>query len=411
MSKPVIFAMAIALVCSTSDARAAQPSRPEIESHHANFLLRITWDASLIKMSDHLLHVLVNSSSVRDKSVRHVLGLADGDATNERVTLMLEMLDGNTDPFEQGTAFIQLTVDLDPNLPPKAEPTLKAICGNLEAALRQICESPMVTIRERLAECKRHQRALETEMQQLMETQRALIEQSGAADLRSDATLEGLASVQEKLRSLQMQRLAHEARRTALLNELSQARKGRSELQRAGRPSGESPRNDGDAGSGDDVDSRAAGEPAIIGELRELVRIREKQMERIERLVKEATASENEIMSCREALAHARINLLQKQQELAEGAPGDRMSELNRALSEIQMEMEAAQAQITFLQDELAAAGERLRMSAQYETGVSIRLPMLVEQLSEAARQCSVLERQVASLTSPKFEIIGVNGE
>jgi chromosome segregation ATPase len=145
----------------------------------------------------------------------------------------------------------------------------------------------------------------------------------------------------------------------------------------------------------------------VIRELSEIVHIREQQLARAEQLHRQAAVSDAEILQARGELSQARIALLQKQQALADGTPGDRMSELNRALSQVQIDMEATEAQLQFLKQEVEEARERLKMAAEYETGVSLKLPMLIEQLSELSRSCADLERGVSSMGEPKFEIIG----
>ena len=168
----------------------------------------------------------------------------------------------------------------------------------------------------------------ESAIKKYREMQTRIRERSGRVDVTPERFGDAAAQLDEEKMRLELEQAAKLARREALTAALADASKRM---------------------------EKSIREDAIVDELQKVVQSREKAIEKVRKLVEQGAIGDDELRQATEALADARVRLLERQREAAEHAGGDVLSDWNRELMSLTVDERELAARLDQVRDRLKA--------------------------------------------------------
>ncbi|MCZ6816769.1 MAG: hypothetical protein O7F76_08790, partial [Planctomycetota bacterium] len=265
---------------------------------------------------------------------------------------------------------------------PLAERYLAEIPLRLEIALAGFADDHLRDLHAQLAFAEKEAAHTRETVSRLNALQIELCDQADHADLRRDMLFLTIGDLQSRRRTLEMERVAREARRAALERQLAK--------------------------SAMRIKEATETDSALL-ELQKVVEIRTKQLARIDELVAAMAVSEPEVDACREQLAQAKYQLARQRQIAAANLGGDQLAGLNGELTSLIIDDAETEARLGFLSMELDKMKALLSVADRYEIEISLSLPMARDDLESTLRQLSKLKRTLAAFQKPVVRAIGAD--
>lgn len=354
-------------------------SNPPPNSTTAQCLLKISWDENMLPSVDQqLLDELILSSAVSGAAKREVLG-DDGQAE----VIPYRIWPGDGQPSNAHVVSVAVRISgLPDDGEPRAQRYLDEICKRLKAALGEFADDHVRDLHARLAFTEKEAALAQETVSRLNALQIELCDEADHADLRRDMLFISIGQLQAQRRDLELERVAREARRTALERQLAENATRIKE---------------------------AAKKDSTLLELGKVVEIRTQQLARIEQLSAAKSASDAEVAACREQLAQAQFQLAQQRQMVAARLGGEQMAELNSELTKLTIDDAEAEARLQFISTELEKTKALLSVADRYESEINLPLPMARDALESSLRDQNKLKRILATFQKPVVRLIGAD--
>ena len=371
-----------------SVAASGQPDFAGVEipgAHEAQCLLRITYTPASLPLDPGMLNTLVRSAGIKSTATHRFLG---GDPRlTDMVDVLFELNQEATATARrslgEGVMIGQLGVYLhDQEMPAKAGELLKAICARLQEALATAHEQQLESFQRRV---EKSRVALEDARQRLARihaVERELLERAGMPLIDRGSVNERIADAMTERENAQLDLAALSAREEAITRQIAMI--------------------------GEKIHQMVV-EDSITQELNKIVAIREQAVDFGKIQVEQGLVSNAEVANLQEALAKARVQLTQHQQEAAMRSGGDLLVGLNHQLVDINIEAAELRARLQHAEEKHARIQEAnlLELAETYEREVELQLKIARRTVEELTFQVSELEEQLRSQEEPQLLVIG----
>jgi hypothetical protein len=353
---------------------AGQAKKPESISgtQQASCLLKIVTDPGVISLSNDAIEYLIQSSNVRDRAVKDVLGVTGGDYNVQ--TGVLEQTEIEGPPRERRT-LMSLNVNLGEGMKPVARELMDALVINLRNVLERAYQSEMGRMDSQIQLGDREVMYADSE---LKEVQQKLTDLSDR-DLSSDALRSNIAGIQAQLQSLQLERVSQEAYREGIVKRIS-------EIQM-------------------EVEKTVAND-VIADELKQVIQRRMIELKNAQQKIDAGVVPSGELATVEDKLATARIDLARRREELSKTGSAAGLGQLTAELSTLTLERNRTQAKEEQLLSQFDEARGSLGRSAEYER-VKLKLDVAKQNLREAETLFNRARQKVRMLPSPSVSVIG----
>ena len=241
----------------------------------------------------------------------------------------------------------------------------KLLDATLDAWLKEIRERERKLIGKMQTEQKEKQKAAEEAQDNLSQLQAKQLALSGQSELPYTVVMESIGNLHREKQSTQLELVGLEARAAAIQEQVKLA--------------GERAKT-----TGADI--------SVIRELQEVLGVREQQLARIHALHESGTITEHEVLSAREQLLQAKVELA-KARSAATGG-GERLDKFNTDLVQVAIDTTAAKAKLQFIVKEL----EELLQQSRQQREIEQELENLGSEI-EKARENLASARQATGST------------
>jgi len=149
-------------------------------------------------------------------------------------------------------------------------------------------------------------------------------------------------------------------------------------------------------------------EDAVTRELKTLVQTSENNLGLLRKQVDAGRASTVDLSQAFENLTRAKIELAKRQEELAASAGGNQLSDFNKELNEITVDMAGRKAQLEILHRQLTEVRQELAQASAFSPEAA-KIRMAREMLDIIERRMATIQMQLANLQPPTVTMIGAN--
>ncbi len=147
---------------------------------------------------------------------------------------------------------------------------------------------------------------------------------------------------------------------------------------------------------------------AVTKELTELLVMQEKNLQNIEKLHQNGSASVSDLADAQQKLARARIELAQRREQLSKSAGGNLLGSLNSTLANYSLNETKNKMKLERLVNQLSEAEGFLRKADDYEL-LSLKVDIAKQNLQETILWRDRMSRQIRMIQPPTVSVIGGN--
>lgn len=353
----------------------------------AQCVLKITRGTGLTAISPEVISVLLNSVSVKGKTLRDVLNVAPG-GNDGFVDINFEFLSDVSlnGPFQGADAVLcRLEIEYvdDPSTYARgADEFLRVLVEHLADVLKDAGKSEFKMMEERAQITKAERMRVEHQLREIQALHQALIEEAGRTDLERDSILSEQHDLEEQIAESELELAGYSVRRQAIEAQIARI----SEMMGKSAPS-----------------------DPMLEALQKVVEVREQQFRGVQTQFKAELVSSNDLANAETELASARAELWQYQRELAERSAGGSLAELNAELNRMTISEAETKGNLQLRQERLRAMKDRklLELSDRYEREVRIQREVAEDAFEEALRRQDEIERLQNAWRPPVVTVIG----
>jgi hypothetical protein len=281
-----------------------------------------------------------------------------------------------TSPDEEQTYLFSLNIQLSLEVKPAAEELMDALLQNLRNALTGAFDEHMQKLNQQLRFAD--DEAARTE-EDLRQKQAAIRSVCGSNVFDRDMIAASIGRLRAEIQQVKMNQMSDEVM-------VETATKQIAEIQ--------------------DKLKEQIDKDMVTKQLTELLVMRERSLENVEKLSDSGRASGAEVADAREKLARARIELAQRSEELSKSKGGDLIESLNKTLADRSVKIAEYQAYLSSYEQQLAEAESLLDKVDVYEL-LSLKTEIAKQNLQEAIIWRDRVSRQVRMLRPPTVSMIG----
>ncbi|MFQ5411390.1 MAG: hypothetical protein ACE5EC_03810, partial [Phycisphaerae bacterium] len=365
-----IMTVVLSLACSSVGFAAIElaPKAPEKAdrsssgTRRASCLLKITWQPDRFPLDLSSIDSLMESSSVKGRAVREVLGLPYDEVLEDRVIIEMDLIGDGGGEFEERVLLIRLEVSIpkqggQPEIPAVAEEFQAALCARFQETIEVIGEDLAGQLEDRIARVRGELEMARANLSRIYQVQQALCAEAHQVDLERDYIMDLLRQFEGQRRELEMERMAQRARREAIERQLARIT--------------------------EQVKENTGNDP-IVRELQRVVELQVRRHRKIQQAFEEKMASESEVMESEEQLARAKAELALQRRESVRSNNGEMMQQLNHELITLSISADEQEARFMFVSEQLEKSRPLLELANRYEQEVSLRLPMAREAVEQS---------------------------
>ncbi len=145
----------------------------------------------------------------------------------------------------------------------------------------------------------------------------------------------------------------------------------------------------------------------VLGELEGLLELQQRNLQNVEKLHKSGRASSaNDLADAQEKLVRARIDLVQRQEQLSKSAGGNLLESLNSKLANYSLTSTHNKMTLERLVQQLAEAQDLLKKADEYEL-LSLKADIAKQNLQETILWRDRMTRQIRLIQPPDVSVIG----
>lgn len=145
---------------------------------------------------------------------------------------------------------------------------------------------------------------------------------------------------------------------------------------------------------------------AISAKYEYITKLRTEALEAAKRLMKAGTATEADVKKAEEELVRTQIDYAQRQQEVSDNAGGNKISQLNDRLGEIEVDVSVKKSRHAAVQKQLNEIDAKLAAAVKYESK-RYAVEEAKQALANAEYEVKELQKQLADLKMPIVTVIG----
>jgi DNA repair exonuclease SbcCD ATPase subunit len=146
----------------------------------------------------------------------------------------------------------------------------------------------------------------------------------------------------------------------------------------------------------------------VTAELQRLVDMHVEQLENAKRLVEAGRASSGELTDMTEKLTRARIELLQRREQLSKSLGGDQLTKFNSELADIMIDLAEKRAELQVVSKQLRDAEGRLAAATTFDPEVA-QMRLARQEFEVLDRRLSELKTRLTALRPPTVTVLGVD--
>lgn len=348
------------------------------DTRTASLLAWISWHPEGILLEPLAVEYLLRSSAVIGVVARDVL---HADAEIVLPNMYSELLGAAERADGTQTILVKLEFRVpDDGMPAKAEEFLYQSAKRLENVLNQVYDQEQ---RESLARLEQTQRALVEARQRAEElrARAAVLTREADAEANDPDVVRGeIMDFRQKAEQVAQEIMTRKNREGVILSLIEKLS------------------NDA---------RNAAGEDALLGELLQIVQIREEALARTQQLGQVAEASTSDLDDARERLAEAKARWLEAQREVMERNGLNRIADLNAMLEEQSLELVELESNREIVEKRLTELQKALEVARAYESEIRPLLPEAEEEANQLTDQLRELKAWAARIRRPTVTVIG----
>jgi hypothetical protein len=389
----------IAWVAIAALARADEPATQMTSSAKATALVRIAYVLGSMQVNSDMVGALLDSAAVRRTAAEGLPNLPPN--WEEFVSVGVESTGPPSIDSGVANSLFQISISItDMPSPPSGirDTTLQLLhgfCRGLQQAMGDAGSWEQQRLSDLVAAREQDVEKAQSRLKELQGGQQRLLDAAGRTDLDRERISKELRELENKLGDLELKLVILHARQTALTEQIA----------RLGKEVAVNVETDG-----------------VVQEFAKVVQLRERALQNFKEQQKEpqkeqqkeggmfggdATAGESWVGV--EALALARAELAKQRQAAALTAGGQLLTELNKELLSLSVDLAEAEAERSALQQRLTNLRERqlLELADQYEREVQLTLPMARAAVEDASKQQLRAESDRSRYSPPRVLVMG----
>jgi hypothetical protein len=382
----LVYLVAAGLACTAAEPPTAE-TQPRSQYAEASCVLRIVSAPDDFPLNEDTLRSIIESSGVLGAAAKDVLG---APAAGFEDALVLRVAEVGRFPGREGrnpvlTSLFRLRVELSEHIPEadaRASRLLAGLCAGTERVLKDRSDEALIRRREVLMQAERDVAQAEQRLGRVHELQQTLYADAGQTELSHAVVLAHLQAADREWRDLEQKLAALRARQKALTEEIARI--------------------------GHHAAARAEQDP-VAAELRKVVELRERALQKMRERKQEHQVGEQEIADAEERLALARAELARQQQTASLAVGGSLLADLNRDVVMLAVDIAETEARRLSLRSYLDHARERklLELASRYDTEIPQQLRAAEEALQQALRRKVAVEEQLGDYSAISFTVVG----
>lgn len=270
---------------------------------------------------------------------------------------------------------VRIAVKLPPGTPPVAAEIADQIVQFTRDYVAQMYEQQRAEARARAERqlAAAHHAAVDAN-RELKEIRDKLRDLSGRADVSPNTLTAAMSAMDEEMQRLQLERLAKDARRKALEEEIARA--------------------------SERIEKRVESDPIAL-ELQKVVEAREHAAETMKQLHKNGQASQGELHNAIARAAEARAKVLQQQRDAATAAGGTALEAFNRELMTLSIDSREIEAKLKHLEQRLPRLRQAVELLDRYQP-IQQRALEANEALAKATREAQRIRVMLQENAPPR---------
>ena len=364
-----------AMLAGVVAVAAAEPAATPSNTVSATRRVRVTWQPGTPKPDLTGVTLRLYSPAVAGKIGHELLGIPP-DAAVQAIR--------RGGAFKEDEAEVHFTVLIDPaaGARPAAREFADRLVGALESILAgQLEERTIPRLRRAQEEAERAGEAYEKTRLQLRAAQAEMGKVAGRADASPDSLRAAVTKLEDERQRLELDVAGMEARQKALEEAIARTAK--------------------------QFEARAQDDP-VVAELEKGVKALEKYVELTRQQFDNGRVSATAVAEAEAKLAESRVQYLDRKRGAAgagAGAAGDPLSNLNRDLENISIEMVDRKARLEYVRNRLVPLREASELVPQVET-LADELPRVRREVEESREELRDARRRAEETPRPQVMVI-----
>jgi len=279
-------------------------------------------------------------------------------------------------PTDEKTYLFSLHIELSDEFKPAAEEFMDALLLNLRNALGSTFDEHRQKLRKQVEIADEEAHRAEYDLREQQDRLRTI---SGSRILDRNKILVNIEGLRNDMQKIEMEQASEQVLVEATANEIAQIQE---KMQK-------------------EIDK-----DTVTRELEQLLVLQERNLQNVEKLHKNGSASSGDLAEAQQKLARSRIELAQRREQLSKSAGGNRIESLNSQLAGFSINTTQNRMKLKNYKAQLAEAEELLSKTDDYEL-LSLKVDIAKQNLQETILWRDRMSRQIRMIQPPTVTVIG----
>ena len=355
----------------------------------ASGLLKVVCDESILGLDDQILGVIVNSSFILSAEAQEALTINVGSLgrTRDQNLFALEIFEKPALENE-GEFGVEKGVEGEKGegedfLERSPAEMISEIAVQLENILMEEYEKQQRQMKRKLDEALNELEPLEEQMSRLNARERELYAKAGMSSLRRNDVLKQIQSLERMKQEMEMRLVEKAAREEALQEQIAILGK-QTEIKLK--------------------------QDSVLEELELIMKLREEEMERVKKMMGAGQASQKDYFRAREALAQARIKLVERKEEISDSIRAGTTLRLRvKELADITISNTEDGAVLRHIEKQLSILKDKeiLELADQFEVEIALKQDSVLQSYDYARENIQEYKLLLQRMVEPSVSVLG----